>query len=168
MYDVLKQWVVESRLRINMKPAAIVAWLQPKKEKPRYDVTMVTFWRMKSDYKHFSVRTLKTSSVLRAAIWSQMPLFWVWIVQILIKFSLGPVYISRSYNHEPLPSLTLKWQLQTRGRLCALALMLGGCNLKRISAKAGCPLVPVALNKPFCTVVHRVNYNIYLVAINWR
>lgn len=43
VYDVLKQWVVESRLRINMEPAVIVAWLQPKKEKQRYDVTMVRF-----------------------------------------------------------------------------------------------------------------------------
>lgn len=43
VYDVLKQWVVESRLRINMEPAVILSWLQPKKEKPRYDVTMVTF-----------------------------------------------------------------------------------------------------------------------------
>ena len=42
VYDVLKQWDVESRLRINMEPAVIVAWLQPKKEKQRYDVTRVT------------------------------------------------------------------------------------------------------------------------------
>lgn len=42
VYDVLKQWVVESRLRINMEPALVLSWLQPKKEKQRYDVTMVT------------------------------------------------------------------------------------------------------------------------------
>ena len=47
VYDVLKQWVVESRLRINMEPAVIIAWLQPKKEKQRYDVTRVTSWRKK-------------------------------------------------------------------------------------------------------------------------
>ena len=38
VYDVLKQWVAESRLRIDMEPAVIVAWLQPKKEKQRYDI----------------------------------------------------------------------------------------------------------------------------------
>ncbi|KAL9988623.1 hypothetical protein ACROYT_G003089 [Oculina patagonica] len=35
VYDVLKQWVVESRLRVNMEPALVLSWLQPKKEKQR-------------------------------------------------------------------------------------------------------------------------------------
>jgi len=35
VYEVLKEWVAESRLRVNMEPALILSWLQPKKEKQR-------------------------------------------------------------------------------------------------------------------------------------
>ena len=37
VYEVLKNWMLESRLRVNMEPALIVSWLQPKKEKQRYE-----------------------------------------------------------------------------------------------------------------------------------
>lgn len=36
VYDVLKEWMLESRLRVNMEPALVLSWLQPKKEKQRY------------------------------------------------------------------------------------------------------------------------------------
>lgn len=35
VYEVLKVWVTESRLRVNMEPPLILSWLQPKKEKQR-------------------------------------------------------------------------------------------------------------------------------------
>ena len=36
VYDVLKKLTLESRLRVNMEPALVLSWLQPKKEKQRY------------------------------------------------------------------------------------------------------------------------------------
>lgn len=36
VYEVLKVWVTESRLRVNMEPPLVLSWLQPKKEKQRY------------------------------------------------------------------------------------------------------------------------------------
>ena len=35
IYEVLKDWVIESRLRMNMEPPLTLSWLQPKKEKQR-------------------------------------------------------------------------------------------------------------------------------------
>lgn len=35
IYEVLKDWVIESRLRVNMEPPLTLSWLQPKKEKQR-------------------------------------------------------------------------------------------------------------------------------------
>lgn len=35
IYEVLKRWVVESRLRVDMEPSLVLTWLQPNKEKQR-------------------------------------------------------------------------------------------------------------------------------------